>query len=328
MTKKYGQHESEDYFRHQMRPRKNAALKRDPEVAVESHLIRLQKLDTEYFAFWEDYWVFLAREREKLIDDITDSLFSSKSGALEIKKLSRIVEASYGHDPLCTVGSIKAAGGRFNFGQISSSIMSFHALYLAENYQTAFSEKYLYRDDEKLSENLNPTDLHFEEPGTNVHFKVDIQIESFLDLRQKGVLSNFLEVISKIQPTVELQAKAFKLKMGKLTIANTEDKLLKNILEPNYKQWGTWLDQPSNSQWLGHYAKLAGIQAIAYPSCRNSSGYNLAIFTENFENTDATIEITGEVSFVDPMRKKIDGLNFHNYFRGMPPPKFASQTVQ
>lgn len=326
--KQYGETHDEDYFRHQMRPKKNAMLKRDPEVAVETHLIRLEKLDKEYFSFWEDYWGFLAREREKHIDDIKDSIFSSKSGELEVKKLSRIVEGLYGHDPLCTIGSIKSAGGRFNFGQISSSIISFQSLYLAENYQTAFCEKYLYREDEKLADGLIPTDLHFEEPSTNVHCKVDVYLQNFLDLRVKGTLENFLSVISKIEPTEELQVRAFKLKMGRLSTTKTEEKLLKNIFESNYKQWGTWFDQPSNSQWIGHYAKLAGLQAIAFPSCRNTAGYNLAIFTENFDNSDAVIEITDQVSFIDPTRKRVDNSNFHHYFRGVPAPKFASQVIQ
>lgn len=318
----------ENYFRHQMRPKKNALLKRDPEVAVESHLIRLEKLDKEYFSFWEDYWGFLSREREKLIDDIKDSIFSVKSGNLEIPKLSRIVEALYGHDPLCTVGSIKSTGGRFNFGQISSSIISFQALYLAQNHQTAYCEKYLYREDEKLVDGLTPTDLHFEEPGTNVHCKIDVHLENYLDLRVTGTLENFIKVISQIEPTEELQARALKLKMGRLSTAKTEEKLLKNIFEHNYKQWGTWFDQPSNSQWIGHYAQLAGLQAIAYPSCRNTAGYNLAIFTKNFDNSDAVIEISDEVPFIEPTRKKIDQTNFHQYFKGVPPPKFSSQIIQ
>lgn len=88
------------------------------------------------------------------------------------------------------------------------------------------------------------------------------------------------------------------------------------------------LDQPSNSQWFGHYAKLTGIQSIVYPSCRNTSGYNVVVFTENFENTDSVAEITDEVSFIDSVRKRIDSTNFHHYFRGIPAPTFASQTAQ
>ena len=90
--------------------------------------------------------------------------------------------------------------------------------------------------------------------------------------------------------------------MGRLSTTKTVEKLLKNIFESNYKQWGIWFDQPSNSQWIGHYAKLAGLQGIAYPSCRNTSGYNLAVFTENFENTDAFVEINDSASFIDPLR--------------------------
>ena len=322
--KNNGTHD-EEYFRRQMRPKRNAIFKRDPEVAVESHLIRLEKLDKEYFSFWEDYWGFLAREREKLIDDIKEAIFSAKSGELEFKRLSRIVEGQYGHDPLCTVGSIKSTGGRFNFGQISSSIISFQCLYLAENYKTAFCEKYLYREDEVLSDGLTPTDLHFEEPGTNVHCKVNVFLDNYLDLRVEGTLENFIDVIAKIEPTEELQARAFKLKMGRLTTTKTEEKLLKNIFESNYKQWGTWFDQPSNSQWIGHYAKLAGLQAIVYPSCRSTTGYNLAIFTDNFDNSDAVVEINDQASFIDPMRKKIDSSNYHHYFKGIPAPSFTNQ---
>lgn len=327
-SNKYGRKSDESFFRYQMRPRKNAALKKDPEVTIESHLIRLEKLDKEHFSFWEDYWGFLSREREKVIEDIQDALFISKLGPLEIKGLSRIVGGQFGHDPLCTVGSTLAAGGRFNFGQISSSIHPFHALYLAEDYATAFCEKYLYREDENLGNGLTPVELQFEEPGTNVHCKVNIQLNNYLNLCDDLALQNFLDVISKIEPNEELQARAYKLKMGKLTTAKTVEKLTMNIFESNYKQWATWLDQPSNSQWFGHYAKLAGIQAIKYPSCRNTSGFNVVVFTENLENTDSIIEIPDAASFIDPLRKKMDGSNHHHYVKGIPPPTFGSQIVQ
>jgi len=316
------------YFRQYMKPKRNAMLKRDPEVVVESHLIRLKELDDELFSFWEDYWTFLAREREKRADDIINALFAARSEDLELKSFSRIVGAKYGHDPLCTVGSVVVPpGGRFNIGQMSTTMTSFHALYLAEDYQTAFAEKYLYRQDERLpnSGEYNVTHLQFDEPESNVHCKVNIQLESYLDLRIEGTLQEFVEAISDIEPTQDLQARALKLRMGKLHTYKNEKALIKNIFEDNYKQWGIWIDQPSNSQWLAHYAKLAGIQGVLYPSCRNTTGFNIAAFIENFANSEANVVIADEMSFVSPLRKRIDETNFSAFMHSTPGPWETSQ---
>ncbi len=54
-------------------------------------------------------------------------------------------------------------------------------------------------------------------------------------------------------------------------------------------------DAPANSQVLGQIAHSAGIEAILYPSVKTNKKA-LAIYPENFLNSDAFIEIAGSVA--------------------------------
>ena len=54
-------------------------------------------------------------------------------------------------------------------------------------------------------------------------------------------------------------------------------------------------DVPANSQILGQIAYEAGIEGILFPSVKTDKK-NLAIYPENFKDSDAYIEIRGEVS--------------------------------
>lgn len=67
--------------------------------------------------------------------------------------------------------------------------------------------------------------------------------------------------------------------------------MLVGLLDPNYAQSPTIVDQPAASQWFGFYVKEAGIQGIVYPSVRNKIGYNLAVFPENIIGTNAKLRL-------------------------------------
>jgi hypothetical protein len=57
---------------------------------------------------------------------------------------SRIVDYRYSLDPLSTAGSVRNDGGRFNIGAALSpgAFTAFPALYVAEDYPTAFLERF------------------------------------------------------------------------------------------------------------------------------------------------------------------------------------------
>ena len=284
--------------------------KKEPEQAVESYLVKLEKLDSDRLSFWEDYCGFLAKEREKHLHELTDSLFQARIENQTYLKYSRIVSARYSKNPLSTEGSIICPPGRrFNFSKISSAIKSFHCLYVANNHTTAFSEKYL-GNEEIAQGSLKPEELKFQKPGSYLHCRVNISLDNVLDLRDESSLDEFVKIISQISLPEDLTERAKKLGIGALKTVQDTSTLLRSILEENYSQWGTWISHPSNSQWIGHYARLAGINGIVYPSRKESLGHNIAIFPDTFAASDCRIELADQIEHISQEKRVMSKDNF------------------
>lgn len=70
------------------------------------------------------------------------------------------------------------------------------------------------------------------------------------------------------------------------------------------------IDVPANSQILGQLAHESGIEAILYPSKMSSTKKCLAIFPENFSNSDSFVKIQDKIL---PENLKISELNAETY---------------
>lgn len=132
---------------------------------------------------------------------------------------------------------------------------------------------------------------------------------SVLDLRDPQVLQPFVDVISEIDVPDWIVALAKKRKQSQPRTVSSVEQLRSLIFDPNFTQWGSLIDQPSASQWLGYYAKEAGIHGIVYPSVRNSEGYNMAVFPESFLETSARIELADPASGVREEDTYLDEAN-------------------
>ena len=260
-------------------------------------LIRLESQTNEHLKFWKEFQSYLANEREQKIDELKDCLWAARSNELALSDCSRIVDSEWSNLPLSSMGSIKRKpGGRFNFGGISSFHADFEALYIADHHDTAFLEKF-HRSPGETVENdrtiFHPQDFALMDIGGYVHFKINARLKSVLDLRNPQALAKFAEVISSIDATEYFHSWAKSERISMAMVTDTET-LNKFVYEANYTQWAIWLDQPSISQWIGHYARLAGISAIVYHSVRNTeSGTNYAIFSDNLEATNSYVELNG-----------------------------------
>lgn len=98
-----------------------------------------------------------------------------------------------------------------------------------------------------------------------------------------------------------------------MNIINTPELLYRSVLDPDYTQWDTWIDQPSPSQWFGHYVRLAGIQGVIYPSLRSDAGHNVAVFLDKFEDTESFVMLTDDCDFVKNDLRRVDAKNFSNF---------------
>jgi len=287
-----------------------------PERYIEDYLVKLEKLDKDEFEFWRDFQKFLMEERESRFSEIQTAIEkTAKNGFNET--MARIVSSEYNNDPLCVYGSI-CEPGRFNFGALPSYYTNFGALYMANNQPTSFAEKYYHLQNEKLGEGeLTPDELSLEGTPSHLYVRVQVNLESYIDLRTDESLSGFLEAIKDISPTDDLKArwkiickrKGRKDQKELKTVMELEP-LKQLIFDPNFKQWISWLDCPSHSQWLGHYALKCGVQGIVYPSVRSTDGYNIAVFPENFKESLATITLKDEVASVPKDRCQINASNY------------------
>ena len=75
---------------------------------------------------------------------LLDALRSQTLASLPFEAWSRILDYRYGLQPLSVAGSLKGEGGRFNIGADLSpgTFTPFPALYVAEDYETAFRERF------------------------------------------------------------------------------------------------------------------------------------------------------------------------------------------
>lgn len=284
---------------------------RSPELLLEAHLIKLESMNRAQLHFWESYWIYLAQQREKRIDEIKFALLESTQRNVKLDGLCRIVGARYSDNPLSTVGSVvRPPGGRFNIGSISSSLKDMYCLYLASDFSTAFAEKYKYEYGANVGQDTTPEQMAAVRTGSFIQCECEISLDSVLDLRDVDSIKMFSDVIAEIKPREDLQEAAKKLGIGKIGTASNPVSLMKTILAEDYEQWGTIIEQPSNSQWIGHYASEAGIAGIIYPSVRSRSGFNVATFIDNFYESDNYIRISSPFAHLSTDRSTIDQKNY------------------
>ena len=181
---------------------------------------------------------------------------------------------------------------------------------MASDYKTAFAEKFHQSDDFIGKNGLNIFDLGLRGPDSFLHVRANFHLERILDLREANVFKSFYASISHIKIPDSVKKRAEKLRIN-LSLANSPVNLERSIFDPNYEQWDTWIDQPSPSQWFGHYARLAGIQGVLYPSVRNEEGINLAIFIDQFEDSNSFVELADEVGHINDEFRKLNNNNFN-----------------
>jgi hypothetical protein len=70
-----------------------------------------------------------------------------------------------------------------------------------------------------------------------------------------------------------------------------EDRLLEDVLDPDWRVIPAMFGGQVTSQMFGRIACEAGIEAIRYPSIRNPGHLCLAIFPQNFDHSNSYFEL-------------------------------------
>jgi hypothetical protein len=256
--------------------------------------IRSLKRRTEEVTDYENqYYSALEHQRAKIFPELKDSL-SQRTRSFEFDRWVRIVTYKYCLCPLSAKGSVLLSpGGRFNIGDIDPvRFPRFPSLYLAEDYPTAFLEKFGCEANDNPTD-LSPFDLALCRAESHATIFVKGQIESTLDINDRTSLAGFVKLIQGFRLDRSLSKKAATLRLNPPGFVKNCNQLQSQLLNPQWRLVPQCLDLPSNSQIFGQIVHAAGIEAILFKSPKGS-GNCLAIFPDNFHNSESYIEISSE----------------------------------
>lgn len=271
--------------------------------------LKEQKKRTQAFInYYWNYYSELALQREQIKDQIFEVLREKCISGFKFSNWQRAVKYKYSFHPLSCVGSMTFIGQRFNYGSgINGNLAAFPALYIAADKDTALQET-LGQVDNNSDKKLSSQELALMNPQSEAIVSVSGCLENVFDLRNSRGLTKFVNLVKnfKLSPSLKNQAKALNENTPKVVEKPRE--LFDSIMVPNWRQQVALYDVPSNSQIIGHILNEADISAVLYNS-KLTGKECIAIFTDNFENTNSFIELDDDAP-LDQIPSRMDSNNF------------------
>ena len=232
---------------------------------------------------WDSLYFGVEPERRKLRLQLIEAIKGVGHTALQLDHWVRIVTYQYSLEPLTCAGSLQALGGRFNAGyELDANTMRpWPALYIAQNRETAFREKFQLASGEDV-DGLTPQDLSLEGTVSHTTVFVNGQLNRVFDMTAFTSLISVAKVLSKIKLPSDVAALARKLKFDRNTflMVKTGQQLFNAAVKQNWRVLPTQFGLPAPSQILAQLIRNAGYEAILYPSSKGS-GKCLAVFPTN-----------------------------------------------
>jgi len=260
------------------------------------------KLHNDVIDYTAEHFAYFAHRRSQVMGELKQSLLENTI-CYEFNDMRRIVSHQFSNTPLSAIGSVKSfPGGRFNIGVIDTErFPQFPALYLAEDTSTAFLEMNGIKPN-VTTQGLTASELAV--AGNFSHFVIQGKLTTVLDLTDAESLKQFYALLQGIELPLYYRKKATQLKIGAMLPVKSLKELRETLFADNWRLMPMQFDVPANSQILGQIAHSAGIEAILYPSVKTNKNA-LAVYPENFLNSEAFVEIRGDVA-ESVLHKKID----------------------
>lgn len=262
--------------------------------SVPAHAIKTWiKLHDNVIDYTAEHFAYFAHRRSQIMEELKQSLRENTIN-FEFHDWRRIVSQQFSNTPLSAIGSVKSfPGGRFNIGVIDiERYPQFAALYLAEDAGTAFLEM-LGIAPTNVIDGLTGSELAA--AGNFSHFVISGKLTNVLDLTNEESLRMFYTHLKDIKLPVYYQNRARQLKISPMLPVKNLKELQDTVFSDEWRLLPMQFDVPANSQILGQIAHSAGIEAILYPSVKTNKTA-LAVYPENFIDSDAYIEILGSVA--------------------------------
>lgn len=231
----------------------------------------------------EDILFFgLEPERRRLRPDLIAALKETKPISLKVQGWIRIVPWQYSLSPLSSAGSVKGYGGRFNIGGDIDEAPSqpWPALYLAEDQETAYREKFQLKSSESTN-GLLPNELALEAGGSYSLVRLNGHVNNVFDMTKPQNLEAVAKVLKKIK--MPERAKVLMKNLGitsrQLHMIQNGQKLYDTVAVENWRIKPVQFGIAAQSQILAELVRAAGFEAIVYKSAQGAKRC-LAIFPD------------------------------------------------
>jgi len=197
---------------------------------------------------FESYWVPVHYHLEGLRrlhhEKIIEALRKSTSSSITLNNWCRIVDYQYSNNPLSARGCI-IAGGRFNISSETEDdvLKPISALYCAENYETAFAERF-GNYSRKSADTLSGEELALRKTTSFSHVRLSGIVHNLFDLNKTSNLTPFVNIIKNFDIPSELKALAKKLGVRPPYTIDKPSQVKKVFLDPAWRQWIALYDIP------------------------------------------------------------------------------------
>lgn len=227
-------------------------------------------------------------------EKITIALTSAQLSRLDVKGWIRIVDYKYSLEPLSAIGSLYVSG-RFNVGRdVDPDVFpAFPALYVAEDYDTAYAEKFTAGQQNLGSEGLAGHELALRKPASFSSVAVKGVLYNVFDLRNARTLRAFAKVVRKFELSTELKEMAKAVGNEGPYIARAPADFKKSFLAENWRFWPMQYDLPANPQIFGRLLLDAGFDAVVYPSTKGA-GDCVAVLIDNLMASGSFLELADD----------------------------------
>lgn len=239
--------------------------------------------------------------RQKLVSSLN---FNEANQVLKKINFCRIIDYKYTNKPFATTGSV-LKGGRFNIGK-DCKAKPFPAIYIAEDYDTAYAECF-----GSAKKGLSANELALRKEISFSSIAIELQLENYFDITKAKNLTEFCNIISKFKIPRELETLKIELGMSTAALINSPKMLRDSLIDENWRARPMQFDIPSNSQIFGELVKEAGYCGLLFPSSKKKKKKCLAIFPENFKGTNSYIRIQGDTP--EEVEKEVNSKNYQDY---------------
>ena len=229
--------------------------------------------------------LFFALEpaRRQLRTDLIAAFQKQPAKTQTINDWVRVVTYQYSDEPLSCAGSLHEYGGRFNAGADldANTLNPWPVLYLAQNFATAFREKFQLEHDGTV-DGLSANELSLGHVASHATLYLKGEIKNVFDMTDPKSLDGVAKLLGRIKMPEEAKAcmKRLKISNKALFMISTGQQLYDTVINTNWRVLPIQFGLPAQSHIIAELVRAAGFEGILYPSTKGQKRC-LAVFPEN-----------------------------------------------